>query len=154
VAAFVVGCDLPTAPPRFETTFVVPVESVTVFVTSHAVSASTIYDLSDTNDLAGRVRGGALVIDVANPSGATGLVHIRVSGGGGVVEGTVDLAGNGQRIPASQAAMQALLGQSLTIAVSGTMCPQSGCNPTTLPPFPSVTFTTSLELMLELGGEG
>jgi hypothetical protein len=148
------GCDIPTAPPRFETTFVVPGETVTVPVTSRSASASAAYDLSDTGDLVDQSRGGAVVVDVENPANATGSVLVRFAAGGVVVEGTVDLsAGGGQRIPVSREELAALLGRELTITASGTLCPASGCNALSLPPFPNVTFDTRLELTLEIGGE-
>jgi hypothetical protein len=153
-AVMLTACEIPTAPPRFESTFVVPGETVTVPVTSQNASASATYDLTETADLVGRSRGGALVVDVDNASGATGTVLVRIAAGGVTVEGTVDLsAGSGQRIPVSRNDLAALLGRELTITASGRLCPQSGCSAVTLPPFPSVTFETRLELVLELGGE-
>jgi hypothetical protein len=157
VAAAVVmltACDIPTAPPRFETTFVVPGETVTVPVTSQDASASVTYDLTDTEDLAGRSRGGALVVNVENATGATGTVQVRIAAGGVSVEGTVDLsAGSGQRIEVGRDELAALLGRELTVTAAGRLCPASGCNPVNLPPFPNVTFDTRLEVVLELGGE-
>ena len=154
LAVALTACDVPTAPPRFETRFVVAGEDVSVPVTSRQASATSGYDLTDAADLAGRARGGALVVDVENAAGATGLVAIRISGGGVTVAGTVDLAaGDGQRIPADREQVQALLGHDLTVTATGTPCPQSGCNAAALPPFPMVRFETRLELMLELGGE-
>jgi hypothetical protein len=154
LVAAVTACDIPTAPPRFETTFVVPGETVTVPVTSQNASASATYDLTDTADLVGRSRGGTLIVDVGNAAGATGTVLVRIAAGGVSVDGTVDLsAGSDQRIPVSRNDLAALLGRELTITATGRLCPQSGCSALTLPPFPTVTFDTRLELVLELGGE-
>jgi hypothetical protein len=154
VLALLSACDVPTAPPRFETRFVVAGEEVSVPVTSRQASATSGYDLTEAADLAGRAQGGALVVDVENAAGATGLVAIRITGGGTTVDGTVDLAaGGGQRIPADREQVRALLGQDVTITATGTLCPQSGCDANALPPFPMVRFETRFELMLELGGE-
>jgi hypothetical protein len=154
VAVVVAACDVPTAPPRFETRFVMAGEDVTVPVTSRAATGTTGYDLTDAAELAGRARSGALVVDIENASGATGLVAIRIAGGGVMVDGTVDLAGGaGQRILADRAQVQALLGHDVAVTASGTLCPQSGCDASAFPPFPMVRFETRLELMLELGGE-
>jgi hypothetical protein len=153
-AGILTACDIPTAPPRFETTFVVPGETVTVPVTSRSASASATYDLTDTGDLVDRSRGGAIVVDVENAEAASGTVLVRFAAGGVTVDGTVDLsAGSGQRIPVSRDELAALLGRELTITATGTLCPASGCSPLSLPPFPSVTFETRLELTLEIGGE-
>lgn len=154
VLGVVAACDVPTAPPRFETRFVVAGEDVSVPVTSRAASASSLYDLTDAADLAGRARRGALIVDIGNTAGATGLIAIRISGGGVTVNGTVDLAGgDGQRVVADREQIQALLGHDVEITASGTLCPQSGCNENSPPPFPMVRIETRLELMLELGGE-
>ena len=119
------------------------------------VSASNPrYDLTDASELAGRARSGALIVDIENTAGATGLVAIRIAGGGVTVDGTVDLAGgDGQRVLADRAQVQALLGHEVAVTASGTLCPQSGCDGSAFPPFPMVRFETRLELMLELGGE-
>lgn len=152
--AVVAACDVPTAPPRFETRFAVAGGDVSVPVTSRPASATSGYDLTDAADLAGRARGGALVVEIANAAGATGLIDIRIQGGGATVVGTVDLAAGGsQRIPADREQVQALLGNMVSVTASGTLCPQSGCNANALPPFPEVRFDTRLELVLELGGE-
>jgi hypothetical protein len=155
LAVVLTACDVPTAPPRFETRFVLAGEDVQVPVTSRSASATSSYDLTDAADLAGRARGGALVVDIDNAGSSTGLVAIRIAGGGVTVDGFVDLsAGDGQRIAVDEAQVQALLGHTFDVTASGTLCPNSGCNATALPPFPMVRFETRFELMLELGGEG
>ncbi|MGH7506855.1 MAG: hypothetical protein ACRELX_14455 [Longimicrobiales bacterium] len=149
------ACDVPTAAPRFETTFVVPAEAVTVLVTSRPATATIGYDLNDVDRaVIDHARGGALRVDIVNAAGGTGVVQLVLSGGGVTVEGSVDLAGgSGQRIPATESEVRALLGRDVMITASGTLCPPSGCDASALPPFSVVTFRTSLELLLELGGE-
>jgi hypothetical protein len=149
------GCDVPTAAPRFETTFVMPGEAVLVPVTSRPAAVLGSYDLTDVDvSLINRTRGGALRVDLIGSAGGSGLVELTLAGGGVEVRGVVDLAvGSGQRIPASESEVRALLGQDVAITASGTLCPQTGCDATSLPPFAQVTLRTSLELLLELGGE-
>ncbi len=154
MAIAAIGCDLPTAPPRFQPTFVLQADPVKVPVTSAAASSQATRDLRDIDpDLAARARGGAVVVSVDNPSGATGQVRVRIEGGGALVEGDVPLsATNGHRITVPEVAMRAFLGNSVTIRVSGTLCPASGCQ-LRPPPFPEVTFRPRIEVTFEIGGE-
>ena len=149
------GCELPSGLPRFQPTYLFPAEAVSVDVTSQPAMSSTLEDLSDIDEeLSDNVVAGALVVDVVNPSGATGQATVSITGGGQTVEGTILLSGgDGQRIPAERAAIQAFLGRTVTIEAQGTFCPATGCG-ATQPPFAQVTFETKLEITLEIGGEG
>lgn len=159
-AALVAGlglaaCELPSGLPRFQPTYQFPAEAVSVDVTSQPASASAMEDLTDIDEeLRDNVVAGALVVDVVNPAGATGQATVRITGGGQTVSGTIQLAGgDGQRITASQDALRAFLGSTVTISAEGTFCPASGCG-ATQPPFAQVTFDTKLEITIEIGGEG
>lgn len=148
------ACELPTASPRFQPTFVVETAPVAVPVTSAPASSFVSRDLADLDpDLVARARAGALHIAVDNASGARGVTHIRIDGGGATVEGDIVLDGAAVgRIEIPEDAMRALLEDAVLIRVSGTLCPASGCS-AVAPPFPEVTFRPRLQITFEIGGE-
>lgn len=145
------ACDLPSGPPRFQPTFVVGVEEIRVPVTSANASGGTERDLGGIDDeLADRSRGGAIVVDIDNATGAIGVVSVRLAGGGAVVTGTVDVAGgDGQRIEIAEEQLRALLGSTVDVTVTGRLCPADGCAQRP-PPFPEVTFKPRIEVVVEI----
>lgn len=146
------ACEIPTAPPRFQPTFVVDVDPVSLPVTSMAASTFISRDLANVDpDVAGRARGGAVVLRIDNPSAATGVLTIRVDGGGETVTSAVDAAATSVRIPLDVAEMRAFLTSALMIRATGTLCPADGCVQRP-PPFPAVTLHPRLEVQLEIGG--
>ena len=146
------ACDIPTAPPRFQPTFVVDVESVSLPVTSAAASTFVSRDLADVDpDVAARTRGGAVLLRIDNPSAAAGVLSVRVDGGGETVRADVDAAAGTIRIPLTEKEMRAFLTSAVMLRAQGTLCPADGCalRP---PPFPAVTLRPRLEIRLEIGG--
>lgn len=147
------GCELPTGLPRVESVFRFPVDDVVIPVTSVPATASGQTDLGGI-DLSDNVRRGAIRVTPDNPVGATGLLTVRLMGGGETVTGLIDVAGPAnQLIELNEQQIRALLSGVVTIQASGTLCPAAGCA-ITLPPFPELTLKNELELVLELGGEG
>jgi hypothetical protein len=146
------ACDLPTALPRIESTFRFPVDDVVIPVTGVGATASTEADLDgiDIED----VKRGRVLVTPENAAGSTGVVTIRLTGGGVTVTGAIDVQGGAnQPIDVTGAEARALLGGAVTIEASGTLCRSSGCG-VSPPPFPNVTLRNTLELVVELGGEG
>lgn len=143
------------APPRFQPTFVVETAPVSVPVTSSPASSFVSRDLADLDpDIAARARSGALLIGVANATGARGTARVRIDGGGATVQGEIAIdAGGTGRLEIGEAAMRAFLADAVVIRVAGTLCPAAGCG-VRPPPFPEVTFRPRLEIVFEIGGEG
>lgn len=149
-----VACDLPTDLPRFESTFVVPGERIEVPVASQPVAISVTHDLGDAEDLASRARGGAVVVDVDNPSGAGGPIQLRITADQADVTASIDpRGGSRQRIPLTSGEVQAMLGNVVTLRASATLCPATGCAPG-LPPGGLVTLRARYELTLVVGTGG
>ena len=149
------ACDLPTAPPRFEPAFVVEAEPVQLPVTATPASSFVTRELTDLDpEVARKASGGTVWIDIDNPAGALGTVHVRLAGGGRSVEADlpVDALAPG-RIDVAEAAMRAFLQDAVVIGVSGTLCPASGCT-TVQPPFPRITLRPRIEITFRIGGEG
>ncbi len=147
------GCDVPTGLPRVDSTFLFPVESVQLPVSGVTASATASQDFSDI-DVADRVMEAAIRVTPRNPSGATGTLTVKLTGGGVTVTGSVNIAGGpNQRIPLTQEQVRALMGAQVQIEASGTLCKASGCG-FELPPWPMVTLDNDLEVVVQLGGEG
>jgi hypothetical protein len=147
------SCDVPTAPPRIQSTWRFPTETLDVLVTG--VSATTIEtrDMSAI-DLVDRIQSAVIHVLPVNPRNASGTAQFVMSGSGVTVLGNVNVRGNpDQPIPLTQAQVRALLGGVVTFRATATLCPASGCG-LVMPPFDSVTLHTELELVVELGGEG
>lgn len=152
VLAVLASCDVPTGLPRIESTFRFPVDAVVVPVTGLSATASAQADLGaiDLDD----VQRGRVLVTPENGSGSTGLLTVRITGGGVVVSGVIDVAGGAdQAIEVSGGEVRALLGAMATIEASGTLCRPAGCG-ASLPPYPDVRLENTLELVVELGGEG
>jgi hypothetical protein len=146
------ACDLPTALPRVESTFRFPVEDVVIPVTGTDATATTDTDL-DRIDIE-EVKRGRVLMTPENASGSSGILTVRLTGIGVTVPGTIDVQGGAnQSIEATGAEVRALLSGSVTLEASGTLCRSSGCGASP-PPFPNVTLRNTLELVVELGGEG
>jgi hypothetical protein len=146
------ACDLPTALPRIESTFRFPVDDVVVPVSGVDATASTESDLDgiDIED----VKRGRVLVTPENGAGSTGVLAIRLMGGGVTVTGAIDVQGGpDQAIDVTGSEARALLSGAVTLEASGTLCRASGCGATP-PPFPNVTLRNTLELVVELGGEG
>jgi len=147
------ACDIPTGLPRIESRYLFPLEDVSVPVTGVPASAQISQDLSSI-DLTDQVGGATIRISPENPAGATGTLAFTIKGGGVTVNGSVDVAGPAsQRIELNEAQTRALLGGTVQISASGTLCRAGGCG-LELPPFPIVTLRNEIELLVRLGGEG
>jgi hypothetical protein len=154
VSLLAAACGLPTDLPRFESTFVVPAERIVVPVASQPVTASVAHDLGEAEDLARRARGGAVVIDVENPSGAAGSIQLRITADQADVTGTIDpRVASRLRLPLTPAEVQSILGNVVTLRASATLCPASGCAPG-VPPGATVTLRARYELTLVVGTGG
>jgi hypothetical protein len=151
--ALVCGCEVPTAPPRIESTWRFPTESIELPVSGVATSSTSLQDLSDI-DIADDIRSAVIRVTPSNPSNASGVVTFEVSRGGVTVRGSVNVRGGAnQAIPLTQPEIRALLGGTVEFRASGTLCPPAGCGPVP-PPFAMVTLETELEVVVEVGGEG
>ena len=151
--AVVCGCEVPTAPPRIESTWRFPTESVELPVSGVATSAASLQDLSDI-DLADDIRSAVIHVTPSNPSNASGVVTFEMSRGGVTVRGSVNVrAGANQAIPLTRSEIRGLLGGTVEFRASGTLCRPGGCGPVP-PPFAIVTLETELEVVVEVGGEG
>jgi hypothetical protein len=147
------ACDVPTGLPRIESSYLFPVEDLAVPVTGIDVAVQVSQDLSSI-DLTDQVRGATIRISPENPTGATGTLAFTISGGGVSVNGTVDVAGPAsQSVELDEAQTRALLGGTVQISASGTLCRAGGCG-LELPPFPVVTLRNEIQLRVRLGGEG
>lgn len=143
---------MPTGLPRIESTFRFPVDDVVVPVTGIGATASTQADLDgiDIDDIS----RGRILVSPENGAGSTGVLTVRLMGGGVTVTGVVDVAGGpDQPIDVTGQEIRALLAGPVTIEASGTLCLSTGCG-ASAPPFPDVTLKNTLELVVELGGEG
>lgn len=148
------ACELPTDLPRFESTYVVPAERILVPVASQPVAITVTHDLGDAEDLASRARSGAVLVDVENPSGASGPIRLRITADQADVAASIDpRGGSRQRIPLTSGEVRAMLGNVVTLHASGTLCPASGCAPG-LPPGGLVTLRARYELTLVVGTGG
>lgn len=151
-AAGLLACDIPTAPPRFQPTFVIDAEPLTLPVTSTATSSFTSRDMADLDsDLLSRARGGVLVVRVENAIAATGSALVRVDGGGETVEMALDIMRADDRIQLSERQMRAFLSGAVMIRATGTLCPADGCA-SRPPPFPQIRLRPRLEILFEIGG--
>ena len=145
------ACDLPTALPRIESTFRFPVDDVVVPVSGVGTTASTEADLDgiDIED----VKRGRVLVTPENGAGSTGVLTIRLMGGV-TVTGAIDVQGGpDQAIDVTGSEARALLSGAVTLEAAGTLCRASGCGASP-PPFPNVTLRNTLELVVQLGGEG
>ncbi len=95
-----------------------------------------------------RVRGGALVLDIANSFGVTGTLTMTISAPGATIRKPVQL-GTGsttQRIPLTEQELQSILGKSgVTFTASGTV---DAAQPVALTPSLTVQVNAQLELTL------
>jgi hypothetical protein len=147
------ACDVPTGLPRIDSSYLFPVEDLTIPVTGIQVAVQVSQDLSSI-DLTDQVRGSTIRISPENPTGATGTLVFTISGGGVTVNGSVDVAGPAsQQIELDETQTRALLGGTVQISASGKLCRASGCG-LELPPFPVVTLRNEIQLRVRLGGEG
>lgn len=146
------ACDVPTGLPRIESTLRFAVEDVVVPVTGVGATVSEPVDLGGV-DLQ-EVRRGTIRVTPENDVGATGVLAVRVIGGGVTVSGSVDVAGGpDQAIELTGDEIRALMGRSVTLEASGALCRPSGCG-LSAPPFPNVRLKNVPDLVVELGGEG
>lgn len=147
------SCDVPTAPPRLQSAWRFPTESLEIPVTGLSATTVSTQDLGDI-DLVDRIQSAVVHLAPDNPANASGTVLFVMSGGGVTVLGSVDVRGGAdQTIPLTRAEVRALLSGVVTFRATGTLCPASGCG-LVVPPFATVTLDTELEVVIEVGGEG
>lgn len=111
------------------------------------VSESSTTDLDVPAAVTERVRGGRLVLDVADPFGARGTLEIRASAPGADVRRTLQLTGRDARyeIALTEAELRSLFGATVTFTVSG---PVSTAAPITVTPRQVVRIGTRLDFTL------
>lgn len=131
----------------------ISISSATVNVASRNVSVTSVnLDLSDIDDaLRDRASGGAIVLKMVNPWPVSGALQLRIQGGNGVnITKTVTVAAGTttQRITFTESEIQQMLGQNLTLTISG---PVSASGAVTVTPNQVITVETTLDLVLRLG---
>jgi hypothetical protein len=151
-AATLVACDVPTALPRFDSTFAVPGPEVQVPVVGAPVPAVPVtLDLGEVDeDLRARAQGGEIQLTPLNPEDGTGTLQVTITDAesAATVSQTIEVtaAGTPQIVNVGADEMRAFLGGDVTITVTGTLGPAA--IPTRL-----VVLETLVRITFELGGE-
>lgn len=147
----VLACDVPTGLPRVESRFLLPIDDVIVPVTGVASSVAVRRNLQNIA-LNSEVKSATLRVTPLNPSGATGVLDLEITGGSARVSGPIDVSGGSrQEITISGAQMQAFIDNVITIKAGGRLCRTGGCGVS--PPYPVVTLQGEMEVLVEYGGK-
>lgn len=116
-------------------------------------------DLSDIDqEIADRVQSGALVVRTTNPFPVSGTLTLAVTGAN-VQPKQVTVSAcaaatpclTTQRIEFSEAEMQSMLGNTLTLSITGRLTSASGF--VTVRPTQQIDIDTQLDMVLRLGGD-
>lgn len=130
------------------------VASANIIVAGKSVSSSSTIDLTKVDStITNRVRGGALLLTVANPFTITGTLTVQLAPAGTApITKTVQLGtgSTARRVEFTEAELRRLLGRTVTVSYTGTVNSTGG--PVLVTPQAAVLVTTRLELDLRVGG--
>lgn len=154
-----VGCDVPTALPRFENTLALPAPDIGVPVTGFPTAAIPVtVDLRNVDeDFADRARGGEIEFTPqapqsdlqADPDAVSGTLQVTIRDveSTTVVTQTVTIDGyTPMVVSVDEAAMQVFLGGDVEITVTGSLGPSSI-------PTQTLVLATLVRITFEVGGE-
>ena len=126
-----------------------------VVVSNDTVSAqSIVIDLTGFEDVSDRILRGALVVTMNNPLGVAGTMILTLSGGsaGPITKQVAVGAGTTtQRIDFTEAELQSLLGNNITLTIRGPVSGTAAGNVVTVTPNQQVSIATVLDLIFEIG---
>lgn len=97
-----------------------------------------------------RVRGGKLVLRIANSFGVTGTLNLAITGGNNPILKSLELAAGTTSVdvPFTEAELRSILGRSIIVSLTGSVSATAGANLT-----PASAFSISPLLVLQLGRE-
>ncbi len=134
----------------------VQISSANVAVANKQVSVTDVtLDLSEIDaDLTERVVSGAIILKMSNPFAVSGTLNLTITGDGvsipakqvAIAAGTTT-----QRVEFTGAELKQILGKDVTLRISGTVNSAGGF--VTLTPSQILSIKTSLDLVLQIGGE-
>ena len=145
-----IGCDIPTALPRVESTFALTAADILVPVIGVPAAGPPIgVDFSGVDEsLRGRARRATIVLTPLDAAGVSGTldVTLRAPNGTVVTERLQVNGGTALTIELTENEVQSFLGNVVTVTTSGALGP-----PRSVPDI--ITLRPVIQIVLELGGE-
>jgi hypothetical protein len=134
----------------------IQISSANIAVTNKQVSVTSVdLDLSDIDDaLTDRVVSGAIILKMSNPFAVSGTLQLRLTGAGVNITKNVTVAAGTttQRVEFTGPELKSILGQNVTLSISGPVSATNG-GVVTVTPNQRLSIQTSLDLVIQVGGE-